>query len=111
MTNECIPEKGYIVWVDFDPSVGLEIQKRHPAFVISKREFNLATKSAVVCPISSTKKDIPTRHTLSSDYQIQGQVLIHQLRSIDFNIRKIDFIERIKSVDMGLINQLIDYII
>lgn len=29
-----IPEKQDIIWLDFDPSVGREIQKRRPALVV-----------------------------------------------------------------------------
>ncbi|HFS4778978.1 type II toxin-antitoxin system PemK/MazF family toxin, partial [Enterococcus faecium] len=29
-----IPKKGDIVWIDFDPSVGKEIQKRRPGLVV-----------------------------------------------------------------------------
>ena len=31
-----IPKKGDIVWIDFDPSVGKEIQKRRPGLVVSR---------------------------------------------------------------------------
>ena len=32
--SEYIPEAGDIVWIDFDPQKGNEIQKRRPALVI-----------------------------------------------------------------------------
>ena len=49
-----IPEKGDIVWIDFDPSAGKEIQKRRPGVVVSRYDFNRATFFAVICPITST---------------------------------------------------------
>ncbi|MGL9796295.1 MazF family toxin-antitoxin system, toxin component [Enterococcus sp. DIV1283b] len=51
-----IPKKGDIVWIDFDPSTGKEIQKRRPGLVVSRYEFNRKTMFAVICPITSTIK-------------------------------------------------------
>lgn len=109
MTKTYIPEKGDIVWLDFDPSAGREIKKRRPALVTSQRDFNRTTKFAVVCPITSTLKENPTRYTLSAS-SIKGQVVIHQLRALDYTSRQIDFIEKINPVDMKMIDQVIHYI-
>ncbi len=54
-----IPKKGDIVWIDFDPAAGKEIQKRRPGLVVSRYEFNRKTMFAVICPITSTIKNIP----------------------------------------------------
>ena len=43
-----IPKKGDIVWIDFDPSAGKEIQKRRPGLVVSRYEFNRKTMFAVI---------------------------------------------------------------
>lgn len=69
-----IPKKGDIVWIDFDPAAGKEIQKRRPGLVVSRYEFNRKTMFAVICPITSTIKNIPTRYTLPDDIETQGQV-------------------------------------
>ncbi|EGG49937.1 toxin-antitoxin system, toxin component, MazF family, partial [Enterococcus faecalis TX1467] len=45
-----IPKKGDIVWIDFDPAAGKEIQKRRPGLVVSRYEFNRKTMFAVICP-------------------------------------------------------------
>ncbi|AOF48313.1 MULTISPECIES: type II toxin-antitoxin system PemK/MazF family toxin [Tetragenococcus] len=111
MTNHYTPEKGDIVWIDFDPSTGMEIQKRRPALVISRGNFNTATKFAVVCPITSTEIDLPTRYSLSENYKTKGQIVIHQMKSLDFNKRKIDFIEKMNPVDLKKIEQIIEFII
>ncbi|MTW31059.1 type II toxin-antitoxin system PemK/MazF family toxin, partial [Streptococcus pneumoniae] len=44
-----IPEKQDIIWIDFDPSVGREIQKRRPAIVVSRREYSERTGFVAVC--------------------------------------------------------------
>jgi len=39
-----IPERGDIIWLNFDPSSGREIIKRRPAYVISRKVFNHSTR-------------------------------------------------------------------
>lgn len=111
MTNLYTPERGDIVWVDFDPAAGKEIQKRRPALVISRTNFNTATGFAIVCPITSTIKKSSTRHLLSPHNKTKGQILIYQMKSIDYKIRNIDFIEKINPVELEVIEQVIEYII
>jgi Growth inhibitor len=108
--NKYIPEKGDIVWIDFDPSLGKEIQKRRPALVVSEKMFNYTTGFSVVCPITSSVLKLPTRHTLSFNHQIQGQVLVHQIKSLDYRERNISFVEKINRVELKIIEQLIGYI-
>ena len=87
-----VPKKGDIVWIDFDPSVGKEIQKRRPGLVVSRYDFNRKTMFAVICPITSTMKSLPTRYTLPNELDTKGQILISQLQ------------------DMAKIDQIIEYI-
>ena len=105
-----IPKKGDIVWIDFDPAAGKEIQKRRPGLVVSRYEFNRKTMFAVICQITSTIKNIPTRYTLPDDIETQGQVVISQLKSLDFTERKLSQIEHLPLKDMAKIDQIIEYI-
>lgn len=105
-----IPKKGDIVWIDFNPSTGKEIQKRRPGLVVSRYEFNRKTMFAVICPITSTVKNIPTRYSLPDNLDTSGQVLISQLKSLDFIERRLKKIENLPLQDMAKINQVIEYI-
>lgn len=105
-----IPKKGDIVWVYFDPSARKEIQKRRPELVVSRYEFNRKTMFAVICPITSTIKKLPTRYSLPEDLDTNGQVLISQLKSLDFKERKLKKIENLPLKDMAKIDQIIEYI-
>jgi mRNA interferase MazF len=105
-----IPKKGDIVWIDFDPSAGKEIQKRRPGLVVSRYEFNRKTMFAVICPITSTIKNIPTRYTLPEELEVRGQVIISQLKSLDFKERQLKQIEHLPIQDMAKIDQIIEYI-
>lgn len=105
-----IPQKGDIVWINFDPSAGKEIQKRHPGLVVSRYDFNRRTQFAVICPITSTFKNMPTRYTLPSENKINGQVIISQLKSFDFVTRRIVYADHISREHMAKIDQIIEYI-
>ena len=89
-----VPDKGDIVWFNFDPSAGREIMKRRPAFVISRKSFNRHTGFAVVAPITSTKRGMKLEVVLPDTLQTTGAVLVHQLRSLDFKSRQIELIEK-----------------
>ncbi|PHM66837.1 PemK family transcriptional regulator [Xenorhabdus stockiae] len=89
-----VPEKGDIVSLDVDPSAGKEIMKRRPAFVLSRKMFNEHTRFAIVAPITSMKRGMNMEVILPRDLSTQGAILIHQIKSLDFADRQIEFIER-----------------
>lgn len=88
------PKQRDIVWIDFDPSRGKEIKKRRPALIVSKDEFNERTGFCLVCPITSTKRNFATYIEIKDPQQISGEVVTHQLRSVDYMTRKIEKIEQ-----------------
>lgn len=90
-----IPERGDIIWLNFDPSSGKEIIKRRSAFVISKKAFNQHTGLAFVAPISSTIRGIKLEVVLDSTSKTRGAILVHQIKSFDFEQREAVFIERV----------------
>lgn len=88
-----IPDQGDIVYFSFDPSAGREIIKRRPAFVISKQIFNDRTGFAVVAPITSTIRNMGLEVVLPTSLVTTGSVLVHQLKSLDFEVRGAVLIE------------------
>lgn len=88
-----IPDQGDIVFIDFDPSVGREIQKRRPALVMSKRMVNQQSRFAFVCPITSTRRGNNSEVDIQG-VRIQGVALSLQLKSMDFHRRNIEFVEK-----------------
>lgn len=65
-----------IVVVNLDPTVGSEIQKTRPCLIISPNEMNYA--NVIVAPMTSKKKDYPTRVQLKTD----SFVVLDQIRTI-----------------------------
>ncbi len=93
-----IPDKGDIVSLDFDPSAGKELMKRRLAFVLSRKMFNEHTGFAVVAPITSTIRGMKLEVVLPEQLSTQGAILIHQIKSLDFSNRQVEFIEKTPQV-------------
>ncbi len=89
-----VPDKGHVVWLDFDPGSGKDMMTRRPAFVISRKAFNEHTGMAIVAPITSTVRNIRLEVLLSNGLETEGTILVHQLESLDYGQRQIKFIEK-----------------
>ena len=87
-------ERGDIIRINFDPSAGQEIQKRRPAFVVSRRLYTKKTGLVIVVPITSTIRGWNTEIILPDSTRVQGSVLTHQIRSFDVQARHAEFIEK-----------------
>lgn len=105
-----VPEQGDIVWLSFDPSSGKEIIKRRPAYVVSRKLFNEHTGLALVAPISSTVRGIKLEVVLDEGLKTQGAILIHQVKSLDFNEREVEFIERVSQTTIDRVKALLKVI-
>ncbi len=95
-----IPKQGDIVYLSFDPTKGHEQKGVRPAIVISNNVFNMYTKMAVLCPISSNMKDFPTHYRLEDSKKVKGSVLCEHMRSIDYEKRNIKFVEKTSDNDL-----------
>ena len=88
-----IPERGDIVWTDFDPAAGHEQKGRRPALVLSSAPFNEKLLLALVAPITSKIRGHAFEVHLQGG-KISGVVLCQQIKTIDFVERGISFAER-----------------
>jgi mRNA interferase MazF len=88
-----VPNKGDIVWVEFNPQKGHEQRGRRPAIVISPYKYNQKTGLAVVCPITSKIKGYPFEVNVNGKF-IKGVVLSDQIKSLDYKARNFQFIEK-----------------
>ena len=90
---EYIPDIGDVVWIDFDPQKGNEIQKRRPALVISPHVYNrTAMNLAFICPITNTKRGSPFEVVVPEGLEVEGVILADQAKSMDWRERKAAFI-------------------
>ena len=99
MVKKYIPEQGDIVFLDFNPTKGHEQRGFRPAIVISANVFNKNTKMVIVCPITSNEKEFPTHYILEDTKNVHGSVLCEHIRSIDYEIRNLKFVEKLSEND------------
>jgi len=91
-----VPNRGDIIWLEFDPQSGREQAGRRPALVLSPDFYNQPSRLALVCPITSQVKGYPFEVAVSEG-KITGVVLADQLKSLDWTERKATLITRVSS--------------
>jgi mRNA interferase MazF len=87
-----IPDKGDIVWLNFDPQKGREQAGTRPALVLSSKLYN-KTGLMISCPITSKIKGYPFE-VLIEVGKIKGAILTDQIRSLDWQARGLQFISK-----------------
>jgi mRNA interferase ChpB len=91
------PDRGDIVYLQFDPASGQEMTGPHFGLVVSAKAFN-NRGLAMLCPISqgeaAAARTYGTIVTLmGAGTDTQGAIHCHQLKSLDWRIRKARFKE------------------
>ena len=111
VTKSYIPDRGDIVWLNFDPQSGHEQKGKRPAIVISPKEYNEKVGLGLFCPMTSKIKNYPFEVKIESE-KISGVILSDQIKSLDWKTREIEFIfketsEKIEEI-VNKINVLIN---
>ena len=99
-----IPNRGDIVWTNFDPQAGREQAGLRPALVLSRNAFNNSSGLAICCPITGRPKGYPFEIALPAGLEVYGVVLVDQIRSIDWRVREVEF--KVKAPESLLHNVL-----
>ena len=86
-----VPDRGDIVWVDFDPEAGHEQAGRRPALIVSPRSYNQKVGLVLLCPITSQRKGYPFEVPLPKGLKVAGGVLADQVKSMDWHARRAEF--------------------
>ena len=86
------PERGDLVWIDFDPQSGREQAGRRPALVLTPSTYNHLVGLAIFCPVTSQTKGYPFEIALPPSLRVQGVVLADHARSLDWRARRAEFI-------------------
>jgi len=86
------PERGDIVWITMNPSVGHEQVGRRPALVLSPGSYNSKVGLAILCPITAQVKGYPFEVPIPDGFPIEGVVLSDQAKSLDWKSRGAEFL-------------------
>jgi mRNA interferase MazF len=81
------PERGDIVWITMNPTVGHEQSGRRPALVLSPGAYNRKVGLAILCPITSQVRDYPFEVPIPAGLPVEGVVLADQAKSLDWRSR------------------------
>ena len=97
MVSHYTPERGDIVWINLSPQAGHEQSGRRPALIISPVSYNRKAGLAILCPVTSQVKGYPFEVTIASNDKINGVILADQVKSLDWKIRKANFIYHVSN--------------
>ena len=98
-----IPGRGDVILLSFEPTLGHEQAGFRPAVVLSPEIYNKASGLCLVCPITTSLKGYPFEVTLDSARKTSGVALADQVRSIDWQARKIKIVDRISVTSLTTI--------
>jgi len=85
------PDRGDVVWLQFNPQVGHEQAGKRPALVLSPKEYNQKTGLALFCPITSIVKGYPFEVKLPEGLPLEGVILADQIKNLDWKSRSAQF--------------------
>jgi mRNA interferase MazF len=96
-----VPERGDVVWLQFDPQAGHEQAGKRPALVLSPSAYNDRVGLALLCPITSQRKGYPFEVALPSGMKVEGVVLVDQIKSLDWRVRRAERVESVSHAVLG----------
>ena len=103
-----VPKKGDLITLSFDPRTGHEQKGRRPALVVSNDLFNRHTGLTIVCPVTNTDRGYPFHLALPTASSLTGFVMVEQVKSVDYAMRRARFVERAPARFVEDILDLID---
>ncbi len=99
-----IPDRGDLVWLQFNPQSRHEQAGRRPALTLSPKAYNQKVGLAIFCPVTSQEKGYPFEVEIKEG-KIQGAILADQVKSLDWRKREVKFIAKAPS---KVINEVIE---
>ncbi|MBN8828101.1 MAG: endoribonuclease MazF [Sphingobacteriia bacterium] len=90
---EYVPDKGDIIWIDFDPQAGSEQAKRRPAIVLTPKIYNKKTSLCIICPITSKIKNYPFEVKVKINNSASA-ILADHVKSFDWKARNAEFLQK-----------------
>jgi mRNA interferase MazF len=102
-----IYRQGDIIEVDFGPSRGHVAQKRRPCIVVSTEAYNISNSTTLVCPITSVSNNHYLHFPVEQGYDIDGFIIIEQIKSFDLDARPTKLIDHYRSEHLAPILSVI----
>ncbi len=81
-----VPDRGDIIWTDFDPQAGREQAGRRPALVLSPQVYQKAAGLMICVPITSKAKGYPFEVPIAGK-KVVGVALADHVKNLDWRAR------------------------
>jgi len=84
-----VPDRGDMIWIDFNPQAGSEMKNEHPMLVLSTKAFNARTGIVIGLPMTHAayNETNPFAIKYMGPKKDVGYVLTHQPKSFDWRAR------------------------
>lgn len=84
-----IPDRGEIIWIEFNPQSGKEMRDRHPMLVLSPKKFNDGTGIVIGLPMTTAEYNSknPFAVKFQGQRNVVSYILTHQPKSFDWRKR------------------------
>jgi len=105
-----IPNRGDIIWINLNPTKGREQRGLRPALILSPQQYNDKVGMILACPITSKVKGYPFEVVITLR-DIDGVILVDQIRSIDWISRPITLIGRCDQAIVEEVQQKLNLLI
>ena len=102
-----IPDRGDVVWTDFNPQLGHEQSGRRPGLVLSPAAYNRKTGLALVCPITNQVKGYSFEVVVPKGLKVSGAILSDAVKNFDWRARNCALITKIPTaITTDVLNKL-----
>ena len=106
-----VPDRGDAVWISLNPQAGHEQAGRRPAIVVSPAAYNRKVGLALFCPITNQAKGYPFEVKVPEGLGVTGVILADQLKSLDWRVRKAEFIASLPGSTLAEVKQKIQLLL
>jgi mRNA interferase MazF len=84
-----VPDRGEIIWINFNPQIGREMRDMHPMLVLSPKKFNDCTNIVIGLPMTTAEYNNtnPFAIKFKGPHGKVSYILTHQPKSFDWRQR------------------------
>ncbi len=84
-----VPDRGEIIWINYNPQSGREMRDMHPMLVLSPKKFNDRTGIVIGLPMTTAEYNSTNPFAVKFQGQkgVASYILAHQPKSFDWRQR------------------------